>query len=170
MPLATPPRSALGAEKSVLLVPHRPTLAPGRPTVVIADKIKCIHFQKVSKNLFLPTISVLPLMQQVFRAVSTSCDVGRVLAGHPWRVRVVTATIRQGYTLQFPRRPPRCACHHSVQRGLTSPLRRGDGSAGKRSHRNHSSSQKLVRLLQSLLPRPPKKDGGLQPIFTLLYF
>ncbi len=31
------------------------------PTAVIADKIKHIHFQKESKNLFLPTISILPL-------------------------------------------------------------------------------------------------------------
>ncbi len=40
------PRSALGAEESMLLVPHRPTLAPGSPTAVIADKIQHIHSQK----------------------------------------------------------------------------------------------------------------------------
>ncbi len=41
--------------------PHRPTIAPRCPTAVIADKI---HFQKESKNLFLPTISVLSLCNQ----------------------------------------------------------------------------------------------------------
>ncbi len=40
------PRSALGAEENVFLVPHGPTLAPGCPTGVIADKLKHIHFQK----------------------------------------------------------------------------------------------------------------------------
>ncbi len=59
-----PPRLALGAEESVFLVPHGPTLVPGCPTAVIADKIKRIHFQKESKRLFLPTISVLPLCSQ----------------------------------------------------------------------------------------------------------
>ncbi len=34
------------------------------PTAVIADKIKCIHFQKESKCPFLPTICVLPLCSQ----------------------------------------------------------------------------------------------------------
>ncbi len=38
--------------------PHGPTIAPRCPTAVIADKIKHIHFQNESKNLFLPTISV----------------------------------------------------------------------------------------------------------------
>ncbi len=33
-------------------------------TTAIADKIKHIHFQKESKNLFLPTISILPLCSQ----------------------------------------------------------------------------------------------------------
>ncbi len=57
----SPPRLMLGAEESVFLVPHGPTIAPRCPTAVIVDKIKHIHFQKESKNLFLPTISFLPL-------------------------------------------------------------------------------------------------------------
>ncbi len=48
----------------MFLVPHGPTLLPGCPTTVIADKIKHIHFQKENKSLFLPTISVLPLCSQ----------------------------------------------------------------------------------------------------------
>ncbi len=38
------PRSALGAEESVLLVPHGPTLAPGCPTAVIPEKNKTHTF------------------------------------------------------------------------------------------------------------------------------
>ncbi len=41
-----PTRLALGAEESVFLVPHGPTLAAGFPNAVIAYKIKHIHFQK----------------------------------------------------------------------------------------------------------------------------
>ncbi len=82
-------------------------------------------------------------MLSVFRAVSTSCHVGRGLVGHLWCVRV-----GNGYDktrLYFPIRSkttalPRCACHHSVQQGGSSSPRRGDESAGKRSHRYGSSS------------------------------
>ncbi len=52
----------------------------------------------------------------------------------------------------------RCARHLSVQRRCSCPLRRGDESAGKRSHRNHSSSPERVRLLQPLLPRPQERQ------------
>ncbi len=60
----SPPRLTMGAEESVFMDPHGPTIAPMCPTAVTADKIKHIHFQKESKNLFLPTISVLPLCSQ----------------------------------------------------------------------------------------------------------
>ncbi len=52
---------------------------------------------------------------------------------------------------------PQCAHHHSAQRERPSPPRRGGESAGKRSHRNHSSIPERVRLLQPLLPRPQKR-------------
>ncbi len=52
---------------------------------------------------------------------------------------------------------PRCARHHSALQGRPSPPRRGDESAGKRSHRNRSSSPEQVRLLQPLIPRPQKR-------------
>ncbi len=39
----------------------------------------------------------------------------------------VMTMVRRGYTFQF-------AHHHSAQRGRPSPPRRGDESAGKRSH------------------------------------
>ncbi len=66
----------------MFLVPHGPTIVPWCPTAVTADKIKHIHFQKESKNLFLPTISVLPLCSQSaqpFQPLSTRAS----LAGHP---------------------------------------------------------------------------------------
>ncbi len=97
------------------------------------------------------------LMQPFFRAVSTSCHMGRGLAGHPRCVRV-----GNGYDkmrLYTPIRTkttalPWCARHHSAQQGCSSPLRRGDQPAGKRSHRNCTSGPEQVRLL---LPYPPKK-------------
>ncbi len=58
------PRSVLGAEESLLLVPHGPALVPRHLTAVIAGKIKHIHFQKESKYTLLPTIRVLPLCSQ----------------------------------------------------------------------------------------------------------
>ncbi len=90
-----------------LLVPHGPTLAPGRPTAVIADKIKHIHFKKESKYPLLPTISVLPLCShslELFQPLATWAEAWRAIPGvSEW----VMATIRWGYTLQFALRPPR---------------------------------------------------------------
>ncbi len=51
---------------------------------------------------------------------------------------------------------PRCARHHSAQRGCSSSQCRGDESAGKRSHRNCSFIPERVRHLQPLLPCPQK--------------
>ncbi len=64
-------------------------------------------------------------MQPVFIAVSTPCHVARGLAGHPRCVRV-----GKGYSktrLYSPIRSkatifPRCARHHSVQRGCSSHI------------------------------------------------
>ncbi len=108
-------------------------------------------------------------MQPVFTAVSTSCHAGRGLASHPRCFRVgndysktkLYSPIRSKTTVL-----PRCACHRSAQRGRWSPPRRGDESAGKRSHINRSSRLERVKLLQPLLPRP-QKDGGLQSILNL---
>ncbi len=59
-----PPRLALGAEESVFLVPHRPTLFARVSDHCDSGQNKHIHFQKENKSLFLPTISVLPLCSQ----------------------------------------------------------------------------------------------------------
>ncbi len=94
-------------------------------------------------------------MQPVFTSVSTSCHVSRGLVGHPWCVSVGNDYVKT--RLYSPVRSkttalPRCARHHIAQRGCSSPPCRGDESAGKRSHRNRSSSPERVRLLQPLLP------------------
>ncbi len=44
--------------------------------------------------------------------------------------------------------PPQCAARTTL---------RGDETAGKRNHRNRSSSPERVRLLQPLIPRPQKR-------------
>ncbi len=94
-------------QRKVLLVPHGLTLAPARPTAVIADKIKCIQFQKERKYPLMPTISVLHLCSQSlepFQPLATWAEAWQAIPGvSEW----VIATIRQGYTLQFTRRPPR---------------------------------------------------------------
>ncbi len=99
------------------------------------------------------------LMQPVCTAVSTPCHVSRGLAGHGrvnvcndyGKTRLYTPIRSKNTALLW------CARHHSVQRKHSGPLRRGDESAGKRSHRNRSSSPERVRLLQPLLPRPQKR-------------
>ncbi len=50
----------------------------------------------------------------------------------------------------------RCGLHLGARRERLRSTLRGDDVAGKRSHRNGSSSFERVRLLQPLLPRPQK--------------
>ncbi len=98
----SPPRLVL----SVFMDPHGPTIAPRCPTAVIADKIKHMHFQKESKNLFLPTISVLPLCSQSaqpFQPLATWAEAWQAMAVST----CVMTTVRRGYTLQFAQRTPR---------------------------------------------------------------
>ncbi len=98
-------------------------------------------------------------MQPVCTAVSTPCHGGRGLAGHPrcvnmgndyGKTRLYTPICSKTTAL------PRCVRHHSAQRERSSPPRRGDESARKRSHRNRSSSPDRVWLLKPLLIRPQK--------------
>ncbi len=156
----SPPPLVLGTEESVFMDPHGPTIAPRCPTATIADKIKSIHFQKESKNLFLPTISILPLCSQsaqLFQTLAMRAEAWQAILGV---LTLVMTKVRRGYTLQFARRPPRF-------RGVLATTVRSenaqvlhaeaDESAGKRSHRNRSSSPERVRLLQPLLPCPQKR-------------
>ncbi len=100
----SPLRLKLGAEENVFLVPHGPTIAPKCPTTVIANKIKHIHFQKESKSIFLPTISVLPLYSQSlqqFQPPATRTEAWQAMPGvSAW----IMTTVRLGYSLQFARR------------------------------------------------------------------
>ncbi len=106
-------------------------------------------------------------VQPATRVYPTPCHAGRGLAGHPRSVRVgygdnktrLFTTIRSK-TPAFQRR----GLHLGVRRERSTL--RGDDVAGKRSHRNGSSSSERVRLLQPLLPHP-RKDGGLRPILDL---
>ncbi len=123
-----PPHLALGAEESVFMDPHGPTIAPSCPTAVIADKIKHTHFQKESE-IFSAYHKRPALMQPVCTAVSTPCHAGRGLAGHPrcvnvgndyGKMRLCTPIRSKSTTLSL------CAHHHSAQRERSSPPRRGD--------------------------------------------
>ncbi len=140
----SPPRLTLGAEESVFMDPHGPTIAPRCPTAVIADKT---HTFSKRVQIFSAYHKRPALMQPVCTAVSTPCHAGR---GHPRCVnvgndygkkRLYTPICSNTTAL------PQCVCHHSAQQERSSPLRKGDESVGKRSHRNHSSSPERVRLL-----------------------
>ncbi len=67
-------------------------------------------------------------------------------------------TVKRGYSFQFARRPPHfCGVLASSVHSDDAHVLRGDEYAGKRSHRNRSSSPEPVRLLQPLLPRPQER-------------
>ncbi len=138
--------------------PHRPSIVPRFPTVVIADKIKHIHFQKEQK-------SFSALMQPACTAVSTPCHSGQAMAdqlrcvnvGNDYGKKRLYTPIRSKTTAL-----PWCARHHSAKRERSSPPRRGDESAGKRSNRNCSSSPELLQSgFYSRYFLVPKKDGSL---------
>ncbi len=99
-------------------------------------------------------------MQPVCTAVLTPCHAGRGLAGHPRCVNVDNDYGKTRLYIHIFSKTTAltwCARFHSAQRVRSSPPHRGDESAGKRSHRNRSSSPERVRLLQPLLPRPQKR-------------
>ncbi len=103
----SPPRLALGAEESIFMDSHGPTIAPRCPTSVIADKIKHIHFQKERKNICMPTICVLPLCSQSAQPFQPLAMRAEAWQAIPSVSEWVMTTVRRGYTLQFARRPPR---------------------------------------------------------------
>ncbi len=96
-------------------------------------------------------------VQLATRVYPTPCHTGRDLAGHPRSVRVgygdnktrIFTPIRSK-TPAFQRR----GLHLGAGRERSRSALRGDDVAGKRSHRNGSSSFERVRLLQPLLPHP----------------
>ncbi len=147
------PHSALGAEEHFIGSPRAHFSA--RASIRCYSRQNKTHAFSKREQISSSAYHKRPALRQpVFRAVSTSCHAVRALAGYPRCVRVgndydkmrLYTPIRLKTTAL-----PRCARHHSAQRGCSSPSRRGDESAGKSSNRNHSSSPKRVRLLQPLL-------------------
>ncbi len=137
--------------------PHGPTKAPRCLTAVRADKIN-IHIFKKSFSAYHKRPA---LMQPVCTAILTPCHAGRGLAGHPRCVNVDNDYGKTRLYIHIFSKTTAltwCARFHSAQRVRSSPPHRGDESAGKRSHKNCSSSPERVRLLQPLLPRPQKSD------------
>ncbi len=116
------------------------------------------QFSKESKLPFLPPISILPLCSQSaqpFQPLAMRAEAWQAIPGvSTWLDEVVHSNSLKTTA------NPRCARHHSAQRGCSSPLRRGDETAEKRSHRNCFSSPERVRLLQPLLLRPQKKTAA----------
>ncbi len=137
--------------------PHGPTQVS---VEIKVDKIKHIHFQKESKNIFLSTISVLPLCSQSAQSFQPLA-----MWAEPWQAipgvsMWVITTVRRGYTLQFTRRPPRF-------RGvLTTTVRSENAQVVRAEVRNLLEkgaieiippAQSESGFLQPLLPRPQKR-------------
>ncbi len=98
-------------------------------------------------------------MQPATRVYPTPCHVGRGLAGHPRSVRVGYGDNKTRLFTPIRSKTPafqRRGLHLGAGRERSRSALRGDDAAGKRSHRNGSSSFERVRLLQPLLPRPQK--------------
>ncbi len=146
------PCSALGAEESAIGSPRAnfmPTRASNRCD---SGQNKTHIFAKREQIYSFAKHKCPALMQSVFRAVSTSCQVGRGLAGHPQCVRV-----GNGYDKMRLYTPlPQCARHHSAQRGHSSPPRRGDESAAKKSH-NMLLQTRASRASTAATSSSPKK-------------
>ncbi len=102
-------------------------------------------------------------MQPATQVYPTPCHTGRSLAGHPRSVRVGYVDNKTRLFTPIRSKTPafqRRGLHLSAGRERSRSALRGNDVAGKRSHRNGSSSFERVRLLQPLLPHPQK---GWQP-------
>ncbi len=98
-------------------------------------------------------------VQPATRVYPTPCHAGRGLAGHPRSVRVGYGDNKTRLFTPIRSKTPafqRRGLHLGAGRERLRSALRGDDVAGKRSHRNGSSSFERVRLLQPLLPCPQK--------------
>ncbi len=130
-----------------------------QPSAVIVEKIKHKHSQK--KEQFSSSVphECPASVQPATRVYPTPCHVGRGLAGHPRSVRVGYGDNKTRLFTPIRSKTPafqRRGLHLGARRERSHSTLRGDDVAGKRSHRNGSSSFERVRLLQPLLPRPQK--------------
>ncbi len=133
--------------------------APMQPSAVIVEKIKHKHSQKES-NFPLPSLtSALPPCSrplEFIQPLATRAEAWQAIArsvrvGY-WDNKTRLFTPIRSKTPAFQRR----GLHLGAGRERSRSALRGDDVAGKRSHRNGSSSFERVRLLQPLLPRPQK--------------
>ncbi|KAI2654443.1 ORF V: Enzymatic polyprotein [Labeo rohita] len=161
----------LGAEVDVFYVKSvvqtgSNLLVPTQPIAVIANKIKHKHFQKESKFPLPNTKGASSQPPEPIIPLATRVDAWQAIPGvSEW----VMGIIKEGYSLQFARRPPRFSgvVPTSVRsKDAHVPTLRGVDIAGEGRHRDGPPSSERVRLLQPLLPRP-KRDGGLRPILDL---
>ncbi len=128
-------------------------------STVIVEKIKHKHSQKES-NFPLPSLtSALPPCSRPLEFIQPLATQAKVWQAIPGVSEWVMGIIKRGYSLQFAKKTPafqRHGFHLGAGRERSRSALRGDDVAGKRSHRNGSSSFERVRLLQPLLPRPQK--------------
>ncbi len=143
----------------MFLVPHGPTLVPGCPTAVIADKIKHIQFQKESKYPLLPTISVLPLCSQSLEPIQPLATWAEAWQAIPGVSEWIMAT----------RRPLRF-------RGVVANTVRSEDAQVLRAEMMNLLVKGAIEVVSPAQSESgfyscyfliPKKDGGLRPILDL---
>ncbi len=152
------PRFLPGAEE-IVFVATGSVQAPMQPSAVIVEKIKHKHSQKKSSFPLPSLTSALPLCSRPLEFIQPLATRAEAWQAIPGVSEWVMGIIKRGYSLQFARRPPRFSGMVSTSvhaRERSRSTLRGDDVAGKRSHRNGSSSFERVRFLQPLLPRPQK--------------
>ncbi len=143
-----------------------PIQVPKQPPAVIVGKIIHKHFQKES-TIPLPSLtSALPPCSQSLEFIQPLATQAEAWKAIPevseWvmgdnKTRLFTPICSK--TLAFQLR----GLHLGTGRERSRSMLRGDDSVGKRSHINGSSSSERVKLLQPLLPRPPKRMAASGP-------
>ncbi len=117
-------------------------------------------FSKREQNLFLPTISVLPLCSQSaqpFQPLATRAEAWQAIPGVS---KGVMTTVRRGYTLQFTRRPPRF-------RGVLATTVRSENAQVLRAEVMNLLEKGAIEIVPPAQSDFPQKYGGLQPILDL---
>ncbi len=143
--------------------------APTQPSTVTVEKIKHKHSQKES-NFPLPSLtSALPPCSrplELIQPLATRAEAWQAIPGvSDW----VMGIIKQGYSLQFVRRPP----HFS---GVVSTSVQGENACVLRSEVMTLLEKGAIEMVSPALSESgfysryflvPKKDGGLRPILDL---
>ncbi len=162
------PRSFPGAE-GIVSVATGSVQATMQLSTVIAEKIKHKHSQKES-NFPLPSLtSALPPCSRPLEFIQPLSTRAEAWQAIPEVSEWVMGIIKQGYSLQFARRPPRFS-------GVVSTSVQGENARVLRSEVMTLLEKGAIEMVSLALSESgfysryflvPKKDGGLRPILDL---